>query len=1319
MIVLRHLCASLVALLLFLATPMLLAVGHPRSDFNGDGKSDLLWRNVTTGQAFMMPMNGSTPLPGGVFCWSEPSAGWQIVGTGDFDGDGKADILWWNKRTGDVFLMLMDGMTIKWSGIIYTEPNTAWTIQAIADFNGDGKADILWRNGATGQVYLLPMNGSTAQPGTVIWTEPNTAWQIVGTADFDGDGKADILWWNSTTGQVFQMLMNGMTVKSSGLIYTEPNTAWKVVSLGDFDGNGKADLLWRNSSTGAVYLMPMNGSIALPGSIIWTESNMTWQILAVGDFDGDGKDDIVWQNSSTGQIFQMLMNGTSVKSSGVIYTEPNTDWTLQVGGAQVLSLPPVITIQPANQSATAPQTAIFSVVATGPGPLSYQWTKNGVAIPGATSATYTTLATTAGDGGAAFAVIVSNTSGNVVSNTVFLTVSTPTSSAITINAAALTPTEWANTSFKGTIQSVTVPPASGRPVVNFTITDAYGTPVSGFGALTSRASTALYPSYSNLAFTIAKLVPGTNGSPNYWMNYIVTSTPTTTTAATAAKPSTENTGTLVDHGDGTYQYTFTRDITAAQAFLDAVSYSGNNVRTDLGDVTFVPTLTHRMAIQVGGNARGTSTNTPDGSNSGSVGVPPLNPTNIIYDFVPATGKAVTATDTQRQIVNIDSCNRCHTTLQSHASRVDTQYCVTCHTDQRKYGAAEAPVDANGNYTGDTSRINGMAVGNLVTLVHKLHMGGQLQKTGYSYGGIAFNNVTYPQHVANCQMCHTGTAVPENPNVQSQGDNWKTRPSRMACGDCHDSVNFATGVNHGSQGVGGVQLDDSNCVLCHTPAAIQINHTPVVQPDTTNAGLTLGQGGVASNTNASYVTGDLNNLPAGAHWFKWNIKSVSVNASRQPVWVFNFLQDGTTPVVFNAWTAAQTPAAEMMTGYVGSPNLYMAFSVPQDGITKPADWNSSVSVNLRKLWRGAAAAGSTLTGPDANGFYTATLAGVTVPATATMITGGIGYFYGVVAAGTTGDGATDGLQFTQINLSNYPFNVATVGGVSVVAPYQGGLSVSNPNQWLQASGQTNRRAIVTTAKCNECHQNLGVFTASVFHDGQRNDAPTCTFCHNVNGVDSGWGYNIKEVVHSLHASAFRTTPYTWQAGRTYWNVTYPAILNNCEACHVPGSYDFSASTNAAAVPNLLWTTMASGTMNAAGIVLTDPTTFDPAKSYLSPFVIPGVNYGQGLQVNTTTATKSATTWMGVTTPLAVGATLQPEPTTLVNSPISSACYDCHDSSLARAHMVGNGGSLHTPRSTVTTAVAGITTVPIVQNEQCLICHGNSRTADIKTIHMNFK
>jgi len=93
--------------------------------------------------------------------------------------------------------------------------------------------------------------------------------------------------------------------------------------------------------------------------------------------------------------------------------------TLTVNAAPVA---PAITTQPTNQTVTAGQTASFSVVATGTAPLTYQWRKNGMAISGATSSTYTTPATTSSDNGAQFTAAVSNTAGSVTSNAATLTV---------------------------------------------------------------------------------------------------------------------------------------------------------------------------------------------------------------------------------------------------------------------------------------------------------------------------------------------------------------------------------------------------------------------------------------------------------------------------------------------------------------------------------------------------------------------------------------------------------------------------------------------------------------------------------------------------------------------------------------------------------------------------------------------------------------------------------------------------------------------------------------------------------------------------------
>ena len=92
---------------------------------------------------------------------------------------------------------------------------------------------------------------------------------------------------------------------------------------------------------------------------------------------------------------------------------------------------PVITTQPANQSVSAGQMATFSVSATGQSPLTYQWSKNGSAIGGAASATYTTPATATADSGSSFRVTVSNSLGSATSNSATLTVTSGSSGGST------------------------------------------------------------------------------------------------------------------------------------------------------------------------------------------------------------------------------------------------------------------------------------------------------------------------------------------------------------------------------------------------------------------------------------------------------------------------------------------------------------------------------------------------------------------------------------------------------------------------------------------------------------------------------------------------------------------------------------------------------------------------------------------------------------------------------------------------------------------------------------------------------------------------
>ena len=186
-------------------------------DFNGDGFADILWYNTSSGQALVWLLkNGTTVIGGGSPGSAVIGQGWTIAGTGDFNGDGLSDILWYNTSSGQALVWFLNGATVIGGGSPGSVPvGQGWTIAGTGDFNGDGFSDILWYNTSSGQVVVWLLNGANVigggSPGSV--TSP---WTIVETGDFNGDKKSDILWYNTSSGQTLVWLLNGATAIGGG-----------------------------------------------------------------------------------------------------------------------------------------------------------------------------------------------------------------------------------------------------------------------------------------------------------------------------------------------------------------------------------------------------------------------------------------------------------------------------------------------------------------------------------------------------------------------------------------------------------------------------------------------------------------------------------------------------------------------------------------------------------------------------------------------------------------------------------------------------------------------------------------------------------------------------------------------------------------------------------------------------------------------------------------------------------------------------------------------------------------------------------------------
>ncbi len=270
-----------------------------RTDFDGDGRSEIFRRNVVTGADRIWFVNGTTVL-GDVEIHSFVT-GFSPEAFGDFNGDGRSDIFWRNASTSANYMWLMNGSSP--SGLVMIPQATSWNYVASGDFDGDGKFDLFWRNTSSGAGMIWFMNGATVTRTAAVSTM-SSAWSPV-IADFNGDGRYDILWRNASTTANYMWLMNGAS--PAGQTMVPMPTRWRITATGDFNADGRFDIWWRDSSTGENRIWLMNGSarteLAPP---VAAAANNT--VLA-GDFNGDRHHDILWHNSGGGTRMWLIVNG--------------------------------------------------------------------------------------------------------------------------------------------------------------------------------------------------------------------------------------------------------------------------------------------------------------------------------------------------------------------------------------------------------------------------------------------------------------------------------------------------------------------------------------------------------------------------------------------------------------------------------------------------------------------------------------------------------------------------------------------------------------------------------------------------------------------------------------------------------------------------------------------------------------------------------------------------------------------------------------------------------------------------------------------------
>lgn len=285
-------------------------------DFDGDGRSDILWRSdagaLTTWSSTGDAWNGAT----GVLHFV--GAEWKIAGTGDFNGDGVSDLLWRNDN-GRMTDWFGTGRGFDGATNVDYYAGADWKIAGTGDVTGDGRDDIVWRNdnGAL-SVWVATDAGFDGASG--IAYQVGADWTLAGMADLDGDGRSDIVWRN-TAGVVTHWTSTGDGFATAGATLSA-GADWRIAGTADFNGDTLEDVLWRNDA-GVVTQWLSTGTGFAPASFALAVG-AEWQVAATGDYNGDGRADILWRNAG-GAVTTWVAAGDSFEGATPVFAA-GADW---------------------------------------------------------------------------------------------------------------------------------------------------------------------------------------------------------------------------------------------------------------------------------------------------------------------------------------------------------------------------------------------------------------------------------------------------------------------------------------------------------------------------------------------------------------------------------------------------------------------------------------------------------------------------------------------------------------------------------------------------------------------------------------------------------------------------------------------------------------------------------------------------------------------------------------------------------------------------------------------------------------------------------
>jgi OmcA/MtrC family decaheme c-type cytochrome len=454
------------------------------------------------------------------------------------------------------------------------------------------------------------------------------------------------------------------------------------------------------------------------------------------------------------------------------------------------------------------------------------------------------------------------------------------------------------------------------------------------------------------------------------------------------------------------------------------------------------------------------------------------------------------------------------------------------------------------------------------MVHKFHKGKSLtkdyvvntsvaRKTDTSLIPNVVTGVTFPGQLRTCTKCHDGSA---NAAVRTaQGDNWLTKPSKNACWACHDDYNVAGSrwqLAHAGAGLNVVNPDtnpDSACVICHS-----------------------------GNVSAPFNTGFLHQIP---EWvmgenYQYNIWSTTLNTDRTVTVEYSVSNpkygtdyDLLNPDRYKYVIDNGAGTQKTNTFIFGGGTIYIGWGTD--------DYTNSGAIG--RPWTGSC---TTLVASGVPSCGVNGLPQSAVPATPN--TNGAGG--ALIARGqpvalnimfdptVTRVGSSNRFKITSTPVPASATGTAVVAVSGLVnlqkdATTSYAIPVRDAVSYLSLGGSAAapRREVVSTAKCETCHDR---FLKNHGHGGSSNTPEVCVICHNGNNPLNGTTVSGGAVTQYAESGHFKRAVHIWHKKQATDNKNpatllgqgnnFPAQipltgsfgvknLRNCNICHVNNSY----------------------------------------------------------------------------------------------------------------------------------------------------------------------